>query len=277
MAEKIDMLIIDPQIDFCRKGSNENDPQRGSLYVPGADEDMERAASLIDRFGSKIDQIHVSLDCHHRIDIAHPLMWRNSSGESPFPFTIISADDIKNGVWVPIYPHLIQRFIKYCEELEKGGRYPLCIWPEHCLIGTDGNRVLPVLEEALARWEVANRKNVDYISKGSNPHTEHYSAIKAEVHDPADITTQANTRLITRLEKVSKFLYFGEAGSHCVKSTAEDIATEFGSDEYLKKMVMITDCVSPVISPAVDFPAIQDQFIKDMKEKGMQTSLSTDF
>jgi len=33
MSNQIELLVIDPQVDFC-------DPQRGSLYVPGAEHDM---------------------------------------------------------------------------------------------------------------------------------------------------------------------------------------------------------------------------------------------
>lgn len=36
----IESLIIDPQNSFCKKDS-------GTLYVPGADEDMERGAKVI--------------------------------------------------------------------------------------------------------------------------------------------------------------------------------------------------------------------------------------
>ena len=43
---RIELLIIDPQISFC-------DPD-GELFVPGADEDMKRLATMINRLKSKI-------------------------------------------------------------------------------------------------------------------------------------------------------------------------------------------------------------------------------
>ena len=272
MAERIDLLIIDPQVDFC-------DPQ-GSLYVKGAENDMARLAEMIKRFGQKIKKIHVTLDCHRLIDVAHPLMWRNSNGDHPEPFTIFGSKEIKDGVWVPVFPSYRQRFIDYCEALEVKGRYPLCIWPPHCLIGSPGNNVLPVLFEALQYWEKEHKDNVNYVSKGSNPFTEHYSAVKAEIPDPEDPTTQLDTRkegLIQTLMKSDKILMAGEAGSHCLKYTAEDIADGFQDDSYVQKMVLLVDAVSPVISPFVDFPAIQAQFIADMEARGMQTAVTTDF
>lgn len=270
MAERIDLLVIDPQNDFC-------DPKTGSLYVPGADDDMKRLTNMIKSFGQKIKKIHVTLDCHHRIDVAHPLMWRDSEGNNPPPFTIITSQDIKDGIWTPVFPNLRQRFIKYCEDLEATKRYPLCVWPEHCLIGTPGNNVFPDLEEGLAEWETNKTNNVNYVSKGSNPFTEHYSAVKAEVSDPQDPTTQLNTSLIQTLMEADKIIVAGEAGSHCLRSTIEDIADGFNDDSYISKMILLEDATSPVISPAADFPAIQAQFISDMKKRGMQTKKTTDF
>lgn len=277
MSRRTDLFIIDPQIDFCRPGTGPNDPKRGALYVDGAEQDMTRVAAMIDRYGSKITNIHVTLDCHHLIDVAHPGMWRNSDGKNPDFFTIISSSDIKKGVWLPIIPALTKRFISYCESLESTNRYPLCIWPPHCLIGSEGNAVLPVLFEALVRWSKLHNNNVNYVSKGSNPFTEHYSAIKAEVPDPSDVTTQINVQLIETLKNSDHIMIAGEAGSHCLKNTVEDTADGFKDDSCVSKMTLLTDGTSPVISPYVDFPAIQASFISNMKARGMKTALTTDF
>jgi len=267
--ERIDLLVIDPQVDFC-------DP-KGSLYVSGAENDMERLANMVKSFGQKIKKIHATLDCHHLMDVAHTVMWRNSEGNPPDPFTIFGSKEIKDGVWIPVLPSLRQKFIDYCEGLEASGRYPLCTWPPHCLIGSEGNNVLPVLFEVFKEWEASKHDNVDYVSKGSNPFTEHYSAVKAEVPDPQDPSTQLNTRLIQTLMEADTILIAGEAGSHCVANTVKDIADGFNDDSYIQKMVLLEDAVSPVISPFVDFPAIQAQFIADMKVRGMKTAKTTDF
>ena len=63
--QKIHMLLIDPQVDFC-------DPS-GALYVTGADEDMKRLAKMLERIDGKLDDIHVTLDCHYFVDVAHPI------------------------------------------------------------------------------------------------------------------------------------------------------------------------------------------------------------
>ncbi len=268
--QKIQLLLIDPQEDFCN-------PNTGALYVPGADDDMKRLAAMVDRIGDKISQIQVTLDCHHEVDVAHPPFWVNSNGENPDPFTIITSDDVRNGVWKPFIPSLYDRMLKYVETLETQGNFPLCIWPPHCLIGTPGNNVFAELAAAVQTWQRAKPWNVNFVSKGSNPYTEHYGAIEAEVPDSKDPSTQINTPLIQNLITADTILIGGEAGSHCLKTTIEQIANKFGDDSYIKKLVLLTDATSPVIHPDIDFPAIQQQFIDDMVVRGMRTSTTVDF
>jgi len=261
----VHLLVIDPQEDFVNP--------KGALFVPGAEKDMPRVAALIKRLGGKLDDIHVTLDSHHFVDVAHPVMWKDAKGKHPAPFTIITAADVRDGVWTPTQPGLTKRMIAYVQALEKGGRYPLCIWPPHCLIGSAGYAVVPELFDALCTWEREQFGVVDYVSKGSNIYTEHYSAVKAEVPDPEDPTTQLNTRLIQTLQEADLVAIAGEAGSHCLCHTVTDIADAFGNDDYVKKLVLLTDGTSPVPG----FEKLQDEFIKKMTARGMQQSTTVDF
>jgi nicotinamidase-related amidase len=263
--KKVHLLIIDPQHDFCDKS--------GALFVQGADEDMTRLAAMVRRIGPKFDDIHVTLDCHHLVDVAHPLMWKDGRGNPPSPFTIITSAEIESGKWTPMLPSLTRRMIAYTKDLENSGKYPLCIWPPHCLIGSVGNTVVPELFAALHEWEEKSFAVVNYVSKGSNIYTEHYSAVKAEVPDPTDPSTQVNTGLIKTLMEADVLAIAGEAGSHCLANTVRDIATEFGDDKYVAKMVLLTDATSPVPG----FEHFQDAFVKEMTSRGMQLSNTTDF
>lgn len=264
MTIKVDLLIIDPQNDFC-------DP-RGSLFVPRAEADMVRIASMIDRISDKLNDIHVTLDTHHYVDIAHPVFWKNSEGKNPDPFTIITEDDVRNGVWITTLPSLHSRALEYVHQLKVNNRYPLCIWPPHCLIGSEGHAVKPVVYDALLNWEKGFAQ-VNYVTKGSNMFSEHYSAIKADVPDPSDPSTQINTALIQTLMETDVIAIMGEAGSHCLANTVKDIADEFGDDSYVKKMVLLEDGTSPVPG----FEQMQKDFIAEMVSRGMQISNTVDF
>lgn len=265
MARNIHLVVIDPQVDFC-------DPN-GALSVPGADQDMRRLAAMVARLSGKLDDIHVTLDSHRLIDVAHPIFWKDSNGRHPDPFTIIRADDVCSGRWAPTLPGLYRRMQDYVHTLEANGRYPLCIWPPHCLIGSPGHCVMPALRKALLDWESSRFALVDYVTKGSNPWTEHYSAVTADVPDPTDPGTQINTRFIQTLMDADMVVIAGEAGSHCLANTIRDIANNFGDDSYVKRLVLLTDATCPVPG----FEALQTGFIQEMTARGMQLSTTMEF
>ena len=272
-TSRIEFLIIDPQNSFCH-------PTEGELFVPGADKDAERLAKLIRRMSPQIDDIHVTLDTHHELDVAHPIFWMNAKGEHPAPFTMISKTDVETGVWTPFNPKLpcpphgtlLDRMLAYVTKLEQNGRYQLTIWPPHCRIGTPGHNVVAPLREAFRAWELSRYAMIDYVTKGSNIFTEHYSGVEADVPDPEDPSTQLNTRLIQTLEQADLIVFSGEASSHCVANTIRDIVKQFG-DETVKKCALLEDAMSPVPG----FEKMADEFFHDMRKKGMQITTTTKF
>ena len=262
----VNLLIIDPQVDFC-------DPKIGKLYVNGAEKDMDRLGTMIRKFGHMIDRINVTLDSHQTVHIAHPIFWSNSKGEHPTPFTIITADDVANGTWKATNPAMQEWGVKYVNALRDGGRYPLCVWPEHCLIGSQGATVTPVLYDALLEWEKGFRK-VNFIPKGSCVFTEHYSAVKAEIVRPDDSTTMLNSHLINVLKNGNDILIGGEASSHCVANTLRDIVKEIDVSE-IKKFVIIDNCMSPVLAPGIEH--FEKEFFDEMRGLGVRFAKSTEY
>ncbi|MHA2043407.1 MAG: hypothetical protein ACW99G_01360 [Candidatus Thorarchaeota archaeon] len=289
--KKIHLLIIDPQNSFAKK-VDANDQQtlhNGELCVPGAWEDMERLATMIDRIGDKIDDITVTLDSHHQLHIAHPMWWKLSNGERPGPFTSVRED---KGIFVGTQfdasgnphdvgemmvsnPGFMEWTMKYIRTLEANQRYPHMIWPEHCLIGTPGHNVVKPLQDSLFKWEKDNLAFYNKVTKGSNYRTEHFSAVQSEVPDEDDATTQPNAAFINTVNDSDIILLAGEASSHCVANTVRDMVAFFGanSDEFIKKVICLTDAMSPV-------PGFEDkgtEFIDDMKKLGMKTSTTVDY
>ena len=126
--KKTALLIIDAQYDFCNP--------KGTLYVPGAETDVERIASLIALEGDRIDGIFLTLDTHTVLDIAHPLFWEDRNGNTVAPFTLISAQSVADGKWNPRYHR--EYVLQYLQSLEAEGEFKHFIWPEHCLIGSAG-------------------------------------------------------------------------------------------------------------------------------------------
>jgi nicotinamidase-related amidase len=217
------------------------------------------------------------MDSHHLVDIAHPIFWIDSNGNHPDPFTIITGDDIAKGFYTTAYEPYRKRALEYVNKLAKNNRYPLCIWPPHCLIGKPGHNIFPALEKALAEWE-SDFAIVDYVTKGSNFWTEHYSAVQADVPDPEDPGTQLNWQLIDTLQSADIILLAGEAKSHCLANTVMDIADNFGEDN-IKKMILLEDATSNVPDPpgTTMFTDFANHFVTNMVSRGMQISTTVDF
>lgn len=249
------LLIIDPQNDFA-------DP-KGTLYVPGAKEDCGRLADFINKNSEKISSIKITLDSHPTYHIAHPLFWVDSNGQNPAPFTVITYQDYVNGLYKPVIEGLNRRIEDYLLALENRGRYNLCIWPPHCLTATWGYCVEEQVWNAAHQWEISHLgKNVDFIRKAVNPLTEHYSAIQAEVPDPADVTTRVNFDFIDKIKEFEHIIIAGEALSHCVANTVRDLSV------YIPpyRMIVLTDCTSNVTG----FEKVGNDFIEEFRTKGVQ-------
>jgi nicotinamidase-related amidase len=172
-----------------------------------------------------------------KLHIAHPRSWTHSqTGKNPTPFTLITHKEVADGTWVPgvhlAYADLekvfrilreggsqaraeLQRMskewcLRYTQELEKSGKFKLCIWPEHCLVGTRGHAVVPAINKAIQKWAETTKRKVTYVLKGQNLRTEMYSALKAEVIDPEDeCRTDMNDRLLNSLKCSDKVRNIG--------------------------------------------------------------------
>ena len=69
-GNKVAMLIIDMQIDFCH--------QAGQLYVPGAEDDIRNTANFILDNVDKLTAIFASLDSHLLFQIFFRSWWQLS-------------------------------------------------------------------------------------------------------------------------------------------------------------------------------------------------------
>jgi nicotinamidase-related amidase len=263
--KKVHLLIIDPQNDFCDLPESACGGNVPALPVAGAHADMLRLAALIERTGEGICDITITLDSHLRLDIAHPGFWRQGDGSSVAPFTLISAADVKSAKFLPRAADAMPRAIAYLDALEARGRYTHMVWPVHCELGSWGHNIHAAVRLACERWEDATGINAAKVLKGINPWTEHYSAICAEVPDPDSPDTLVNDALLDRLACADEILIAGEAGSHCVKSTVEDIAAY--RPETAARIVLLTDCMSPVAG----FAEQQRAFIENMRSLGART------
>lgn len=288
MARKIDLVIIDPQNSFCKVVSESQQQvlHDGELCIPGAWEDMVRLAELVRRASNAIDDIHVTLDSHHPLHVSHPMYYKDSKGNQPIPFTCMreendriigsvrdsSGNFVDVGEYFGFLPFIHKKALNYLKSLAAIGRHPHIVWPPHCLIGSPGHNIVQPLFDALLEWETKNFAALDIVTKGSNFHVEHFSAVQAEVVDPSDNSTQLNTAFIELVHKADEIWLAGEAGSHCLPETVFGMANYFQDDSFIRKCTWLTDATSPVPG----FEKYQEDAIQQMTKRGMKTAKCAD-
>ena len=163
------LVIIDPQNDFCDR--------KGSLYVDGAEEDIQRLSRYVEKKGAEIQGIFVSLDSHDSVAIFHPAFWLGGDGQGghPAPFTQIGEADFLSARW-KVVSAANERYARQTFDVMKSrGIESLMVWPEHCVVSTWGHQIAAPLGEALAVWREKTGSAVRYVFKGENPYTDQFS------------------------------------------------------------------------------------------------------
>jgi len=252
------LLIIDMQNDFCNPD--------GALYVDGAEKDVERLGKFITTYSERINKIIMTQDNHHVIDISHPEFWENRQGNPPAPFTLISTRDVQEGLWRPRFRK--ESSIGYIAKLEDQGEFPHVIWPEHCIIGSYGAAIVNEIMEPVRQWARKGRF-FDVVIKGTNPFTEHFGALKANVPIEGSPETQLNTELVRDLKDSDKILIAGEARSHCVATTIKQMLE---IEDLARKLFIMEDCMSDVTG----FETIALPIYEKAKKEGARSISSTD-
>jgi nicotinamidase-related amidase len=265
MPQDLRLLIVDPQNDLCATHAATRPlGVHPALPVRGADTDMQRLGRVIHALGPRLHHIAVTLDSHAVHDIAHPPFWQTATGGEVAPFTPITANDVATGYYRPRHPADLPRAQRYVAALAATGRYTLMVWPVHCVVGSWGHAIHPTIQAANTHWFELTGQKVYTVRKGLNPYTEHYSAFAAEVPDPSDPETQFNVDLLKWTTDACRLLIAGEASSHCVRATVEDLLTQAGPD-FAPRITLLTDCISPVVG----FEKAHKEFLQRLRLAGV--------
>ncbi|MDR2191226.1 MAG: isochorismatase [Candidatus Peribacteria bacterium] len=273
---KIAVMPIDMQITFGIPGHE--------LYVQNAPEDTKRFSEFIYRNLGYITKIFPTMDTHTSMQIFHSLFFIDENGDLVKPNTVISSADLKSGKYAVnpavagalnvSYTSLKRHVIHYTETLEKNGKYSLIIWDYHAMLGGIGHALIPLFEEAIFFHTIARNSQPGIEIKGGNPLTENYSVLSPEVLNTADGSSiaQKNARFIETLLNYDIVIIGGQAKSHCVAFSIEDLLTEIQAKDpaLASKVYLLEDCTSPVIIPnVIDFTQQGNQAFKSFESAGM--------
>ena len=282
------LLLIDVQNTFCIPGFE--------LYVGGrsgrgAVEDNTRLSRFIYRNLGGITHISATMDTHQTMQVFHAIFFVDKEGNHPAPYTDIHAADLKNGAWT-FNPALASEFgiapdygqqmmLHYAEALEKKGKYALTVWPYHAMLGGIGHALVSSIEEALFFHSIARNTQYEVEIKGDKPFTENYSVVGPEVltGPMGEPLGHRNRKFIEQLQRFDKLIIAGQAKSHCVAWTVQDLLDDINAvDPSLAgKVHLLEDCTSPVVVPGVvDHTDAADAAYERFAAAGMHIVQSTE-
>jgi len=287
---RVCLLAIDVQNTFCLPGFE--------LFVGGASgrgavEDNQRLCEFIYRNLGTLTAIAPTLDTHTAMQIFHPLFWINEAGEHPTPaVTNITLEAVQEGLW-KANPAVAQSImggdrealqayaLHYVQTLSDEGKYPLTVWPYHSMLGGIGHALVSSVEEAIFFHNLARYSQTLLDVKGSNPLTENYSALRAEVLTGAngEKIASKNESFLNTLLSFDRLIIAGQAKSHCVAWTVSDLLTEIldRDPQWAQRVYLLEDCTSPVVVPgAVDFTEQADAAFARFAAAGMHRVVSTE-
>ena len=287
--KRVGLLLIDIQNTFCIPDFELFVGGRSGM---GAVEDNIRLCEFIYRNLGSITEIIPTLDSHTAMQIFHPIFWVNEAGEHPAPATTIARDEVERGIW-KVNPSLAyslsdgdvnrleQHALYYVQKLSEAGKYPLTIWPYHSMLGGIGHALVSAVEEAIFFHSIARKNQTSFELKGGNPLTENYSVLSPEVTDSADgkVIAKKNTALIDKLLKFDLVIIAGQAKSHCVAWTVDNLLAEIKNvnPNLTQKIYLLEDCMSPVVIPeVVDFTPQADKAFQKFADAGMNLVKSID-
>ena len=260
-GRKRHLLLIDCQRDFCHR--------EGTLFVAGrsgrgAIDDSVRLCRYIYEHLDTLTEITATFDSHLAHQIFFAPFWVDETGAPLSAFREVTADDVASGRARPA-PHLADwlcggdaawldaQVLHYCRELERAGKYRLYLWPPHCLVGGDGHALVGVIQEARLFHAFARSAQSWNELKGEHPLTENYSVFAPEVltrHD-GGVLAERNLALIDRLAAADEIIIAGQAASHCVRSSVDDLIDALAARDpaLVTKLTVLTDCMSAVTVP----------------------------
>ncbi len=293
-GRELHLLLVDVQKDFCFP--------EGTLYVGGrsgrgAVEDGRRIAEFIYRNLGAITRITATMDTHLAFQIFSPSFWIDREGKALAPHRTVTAAQIRAGEarpnpavagWVAGGDEvwLRRQVLFYCEELERVGKYQLYLWPPHCLLGSEGHSLVGAVQEARLFHSYVRGMQSFVEEKGRNPLTENYSVLRPEVLTRCDgrPLAEKNVPFLETLLRADALVVAGQAASHCVKFSVEDLLSEVQARDpgFASRVYLLVDCMSAVAVPdgkggfLADFTPQAEEALRRFEGAGMHLVRSTD-
>lgn len=217
------LIVVDQQIDF---------QPGGALAVAGGDEIVPRIIEMMPKF----ETIIFTQDSHPKNHISFA-----SSYEGRKPFEVMTLADVREARVESKYfsKSQIENYLKTTSTQSQ------VLWPDHCLVGTEGWKFDPRLP--------AERAHL-ILRKGTRVDCDSYSAFFENDGSSTGLSGFLRSR------GISKVVVAGLAGDYCVYWTAKDARNEGFEVDYIKELTRF-----------VNFPAHSaETALADLKAQKVQ-------
>jgi nicotinamidase-related amidase len=149
------------------------------------------------------------------------------------------------------------------------------------MLGGIGYALVSSVEEAVFFHTITRYSQAHFQIKGDNPFTENYSVLSPEVLRDASgkEIARRNTGFIEKLLQFDIVIIAGQAKSHCVAWTINDLLNDLlvHNEQLVEKVYLLEDCTSPVVVPGVvDYTGQADAAFRKFAQAGMHIVRSTE-
>ncbi len=201
------LIIVDQQLDF---------QPGGALAVAGGDAIVD----AINRFAANFTEVVITQDHHPKGHVSFASSYCDRS-----PYSRITLEQVERGeIELSGSAAFTLEELRVYLQLARGNEQAL--WPDHCVIGTNGEALDPRLDLARATL---------ILRKGYRPAADSYSAFR---ENDGTSTGLAECLMVKEIERV---FVVGLAGDYCVLYTAIDGAESGLEAVYLEDLTRFVD------------------------------------
>ncbi len=211
--------------------------------------------------GGDLAGVMLAFDGHPPLHISFDTYWRDADGNtldlSEKKAALLFLEDEEkclfraealDGCVIGIYKAVLEpkdsvAYWKYLQETKQG---PIWVFVPHCMIGTDGTNLHPLLAETVAFCAATRSFNPFIIRKGHLSNTDWFGPLEACRSDEFDSDSGLNTNALVYMDDFREIEFGGVAEDFC----------EFGMRDrvlrHLKgtKIRFITDGTAPIVPNA---------------------------
>lgn len=256
------LMATDLQADF-RDG--------GRLPVKGTDDVVLRVCTRLingtveDYYGGVI----FSLDGHAPYHISFDYYWRDKDG-NPLDLSkhggagILTLEDEAKGVFKAqafnadgpyVVGYYQARFdvkdsVEYWNYLQATKQGPIWVFVSHCVIGTDGVDLHPLLAETIAFMCGARSLQPTIIHKGHLSNTDWFGPLEPCRPDPNHAQGGFQKEVIDVMKRFKATEFVGVAEDFCDHNMKRQTLEKLEGTEYIGKLCFVTDGTAPIIPNA---------------------------